>query len=227
MHEEYITLLGGSFNPLHIGHMRIALEVREALEPKRTFFIPTATPPHKTGHNLLPFDFRVSLLRAALQPFPSMEVCPIEGERSGPSYTVHTLQALELAYPRARFGFILGGEDFSLLHTWHAWQTLPDLADLIVLPRGGAGVQDFEETVQRLWPGTAACQVPTHGGRAFSCAGGGRLLYLPQPCLDISSSLVRERFMHGKSLDFLVPSAVQQGLRENRALARTLWLRDK
>lgn len=227
MREEYITLLGGSFNPPHIGHVRIAMEVCEALEPDRTFFVPAATPPHKAGHNLLPFDFRVSLLRAALQPFPRMEVCTVEGERFGPSYTVDTLHALGLAYPRARFGFILGGEDFSLLPTWHAWQTLPELADLIVLPRGEVDAQGFEDTVRTLWPEAAPGPSPAPGGRAFRLAAGGRLLYLPQPRLEISSSLVRARFMREKSLDFLVPPSVQQTLLEHRALARSLWVRDK
>ena len=222
-----IALLGGSFNPPHAGHFRIAIEAGEALLPALTLFIPCATPPHKSTHNLLPFDVRAALLRAALDEVgmdKSLAVCEVENDRSGPSYTVDTLAVLAARYPGNRLAFIMGGEDYALLSTWRRWREIPDLADLVVLPRGGVGKESFGETTRALWPEAQESLPPFPAvTEAFALPGGGRLLFLPQPLLNISSSLVRERWLQGRRLDFLVPRAVQLLLRERDCTIRELW----
>ncbi len=171
--KPYIALLGGSFNPPHVGHFRIALEIREAFCPETTLLIPVADPPHKIDADLLPFSLRAAMLEAVAATLPGLEVCRIEAERSGPSYTVDTLIALHERRPDCRLLFILGDDNFSLLPTWHRGLELPVWADLVVLPRvfwgngarcapsmdaahtdafRGASEEDFCRTALSLWP---------------------------------------------------------------------------
>ena len=223
-----IAILGGSFNPPHVGHLRMALEVKEALGPQKVLFIPAAVPPHKPAGGLLPFALRAEMLKKTLAALPGLEVCPIENERPGPSYTVDTLSALSAVYPDARLGFILGGEDLPLLPTWNRWKSLPELADLIILPRGAGAERDFRHNVQRLWPEAAPpAAAPSGASAAFHLPHGGRILYLSQPRLEISSSLVRSRWCQGRSLDFLVPPAVIEVLEANKAAVAALWAREQ
>ena len=236
-HTPLVALLGGSFNPVHIGHLRMALEVRDALTPERILIIPSANPPHKPGGNLLPFALRAEMLERAVTGLPGLEVCRIESERPGPSYTVDTLLALSGLYPKARLAFILGGEDFALLPTWNRWAQIPELADLIVLPRGNNGEQEFLHTMRSLWPGVTPLEsiqppdlentlkIATRAAirTVFRLPHGGRVFYLQQPRLEISSSLLRARWVQGRSLNFLMPQAAIDLLETNRDMATALW----
>ena len=248
---SHIALLGGSFNPPHAGHFRIAIEVHETLAPWKTLFIPCATPPHKPTGNLLPFELRASMLQCCLDEFAQagpvpaacnaapgspaahgggfalpgrMEVCTVENERSGPSYTVDTLALLAEQYPGKRLAFVMGAEDYHMLPTWRNWQRIAELADLVVLPRGMGESSTFHKTTRDLWPDAQAVEPPFPAVQAaFTLEHGGRLLYLPQPRLEISSSLVRERWAADRSLAFLVPQCVQDCLRKEHALVSRLW----
>ena len=225
--ERLLLLFGGSFNPPHIAHLRLALEAAEVLCPERALFIPCAQPPHKSGTNLLPFALRCAMLRAAVKESALQHlfsVSEIEQERTGPSYTVETLALLAKRHPLLRPVFIMGSEDYARLETWLRWRELPRLADLAVLPRSAAAGQAFAPTSKALWPEAQGLAPPCAGvSEAFILPHGGRLLYLPQPILEISSTLVRERHLAGRSLDFLLPSAVAGLLRENALTISTVW----
>ena len=223
--RQFVLLLGGSFNPPHIGHLRIALECREALLPRKTLFIPAASPPHKPDARLLPFSLRAGMLRACLADLPrewNLEVCEIENERAGPSYTVDTLAALTQIHAGKRLVFVMGGEDYSQLSSWRRWRELAPLADIAVAPRTQYGRDSFEAATRQYWPGAESC--PVDGAdEAFALPGGGRVFYLSQPLLQVSSSLLRERFVSGRSLDFLIPAPGLKLLLEQRLNALALW----
>lgn len=216
-------ILGGSFNPLHVGHLRIALEAQEALKLSRVLLIPCASPPHKPGLDLLPFDLRLTMLTSAVAGLPGFEVCPLEAERPGPSYTVDTLLELRRRRPGEPLVFIMGAGDFLTLERWRRYDELPGLADFAVLPRDGAEAESFRQKARELWPGV--CLAPPVAGAAetYTLPGGGRLLYIPQPRLDISSTLVRQRFITGRNIDFLVPPAVAALLQEHKDQVSALW----
>jgi nicotinate-nucleotide adenylyltransferase len=222
-----VALLGGSFNPPHIGHFRVAVETVEALSPVETLFIPCANPPHKRADTLLPFDFRVALLRAALAEAgmdKSCIVCEVENERTGPSYTVDTLAVLAERHPDRRLAFVLGGEDYAQLSTWRQWEELPALADLVVLPRAEKGRESFCGITLSLWPGARMLPSPVAAAaEAFALPDKGRVFFLPHPELCISSSMIRERWLQGRRLDFLLPPAVQFLLREQEHMVKALW----
>lgn len=222
-----LLLFGGSFNPPHNAHMRLAFEAAEILRPRKALFIPCAQPPHKSGTDLLPFSLRCDLLRAgtagtAVEQL--FEVSAVENERDGPSYTVDTLALLSRRYPALRPVFVMGSEDYARLETWLRWQELPEHADLAVLPRIAAADEAFSLNSKKLWPEAEAVPPPCPGvSRAFVLPHGGRLLYLPQPLLEISSTLVRERYLAGRSLDFLVPRGVWKLLQDNADTVTQVW----
>jgi len=225
--DAFLLLFGGSFNPPHNAHLRLAFEAAEILRPRKGLFIPCAQPPHKSDTDLLPFSLRCELLRASIADTSAellFEISDVENEREGPSYTVDTLTLLSQRYPELRLVFIMGSEDYARLETWQRWRELPKYADLAVLPRSADADEAFFLHSKRLWPEAEAVPMPCPGvSRAFVLSHGGRLLYLPQPMLEISSTLVRERYLAGRSLDFLVPPGVQKLLLDNAYTIARVW----
>lgn len=220
-----IGLLGGSFNPVHVGHLRLAIEITEALQPERLDLIPSAIPPHKNRRGLLPFDLRMELLQIATSSMPRIRVNPIEATRPGPSYTWDTLRQYRHDEPDARLFFILGGEDFNMLQHWHRGLELPLLADLVVVPRAGADRGSFLATAREHWPESFRTDVRLPGdGLALELPGGTRLIYLPLPRLDISSSLLRDKWLAGADLSLLVPDPVLEALKRNSSIVKQCWV---
>lgn len=222
-------VVGGSFNPPHSGHLRIAIETAEVLRPEVTLFVPCARPPHKPDETLLPFSLRAKMLRAAIADLGPAGCCgfavsEIENERDGPSYTVDTLAELGAGRPCTRMAFVMGSEDYAKFSSWRQWQKIPELADLVVLPRVLGSARSFEDNTRAFWPAARQFDPPVPGvQKAFALPCGGRVLYLPQPLLGISSSLVRERMLGGRSLDFLVPPGVASLLYEHKSAISALW----
>ena len=132
------ALLGGSFNPPHIGHLRLAIEVREALGTlvDSLVLVPCGNPPHKRADSLLPFALRAEMTRAAVRGLPGISVSEEEGERQGYSYTWDTLSRYREKLPGRELYFVIGTPDFALLHTWHRGLELPRLCQFIVVARG-------------------------------------------------------------------------------------------
>jgi nicotinate-nucleotide adenylyltransferase len=219
-----VGIFGGSFNPPHLGHMRLAVEVLEALSPVRLDFLPTARPPHKGGSRILPFALRVAMLEAAIRGLDGLAVNTMESERGGLSYTSDTLRAYRDREPGFRHFFILGAEDFAVIQSWHEWRQLPELADLVIVPRAGSEVEVFTETVHSAWPEARPVTPAPFPANALYLLpeerGGGRIMHLPLPRLDIRAELVRERRRAGRSIRFLVPEAVEALLPDYPASAR-------
>ena len=226
-----LAILGGSFNPPHIGHFRIACEVLEQLGPESILFIPCACPVHKPAESLLPFALRLGLLRAMVENEGRFAVSAMEGERAGASYTIDTLRALGREYPQKRLLFIMGAEDVPALPTWGQWEEILRLADIVALPRTPGWTADrFAMVLQELHavmqgpklPAVAGQDTPG-GGLAYSLNGQRLVHFLWQPVLEISSTLVRERWLDGQNLRYLVPEPVLAQMRDNGALIRECW----
>ena len=227
-----LLLFGGSFNPPHNGHMRIILETAEALGPEKILIVPCAAPPHKTNANLLPFALRCEMLRAAIgdmrqavgKPRFPLDVSETEGERDGFSYTIDTLRIFAARFPGMRLVFAMGAGDYSRLNSWKDWRDMPSYGDLVVLPRNSGGLLFFTRATTTFWPEARTIHPPTEKiSSAFALPCGGKILYVSQPRLEISSSLARRRYLAGRSLDFLVPPGVLTLLHRNKELAESLW----
>jgi len=211
-----IGVLGGTFNPIHLGHLRAAEEVAEALALDRVLLVPSAQPPHKTGGYLLaPGAMRLAWVEAACADNPRLSACDVEIARGGASYTVDTLRALAEEHP-GRLVFIIGSDAFVELGTWREPKQLFALADFAVMARPGT-------------PGRLADWIPEAlrgefaldpgGDRAHHRATGGGLCAVAISALAISSSDVRDRARTGRSIRYLVPEAVRRDIEATRIYA--------
>ncbi|MDR2574134.1 MAG: nicotinate-nicotinamide nucleotide adenylyltransferase [Desulfovibrio sp.] len=219
------AILGGSFNPLHIGHLRFALETLEALGALAdgVDLTPTAVPPHKNAGNLLPFDIRAAMIEAVAASMPGLRCNRMEAGREGPSYTWDMLSAARAQNPGTDFYFLLGMPDFALLPTWFRGLELPRLCHFVVSPRAGMGAGDFAVTIRHLWPQARECPPLVADGQCMALPGGGRAHFLPLSVLEISASDIRRRWLAGRSITCLVPPSVERLLERERDIARNHW----
>lgn len=188
-----IGIMGGTFNPPHIGHQVCASEACDQLRLDRVIWVPAHTPPHKEVAAGAPSpEVRAELCRLATQDDPRFEVSEIEIERGGPSYTVDTLRALRSERPDDELIFIVGADTALSLPTWREPEEVSRLAALGIAGRQGVLRRDI---VERL------VDLPV------------RLEFFDMPRVDISSSEIRRRLAHGHAIDYLVPTAVADHLR--------------
>ncbi len=216
-----IGILGGTFNPVHVAHLRMALEVLEQLALTRIDLVPVATAPHKDNAGLLPFSVRFNLVQRAVKGLPELCVNDLEARRPGPSYTYDTLIEYRRREPEAELYFILGSEDLKTLPLWHKGLELPRMAHLAVVCRAQWDQNCLAARVQDAWPGAE----PT----AFGWQLPGdmhNIHYLEMPRLDISASMIRDKWSKGRSLRFLVPEGVETYLEAHRGEIGRYW-RDK
>lgn len=215
MRTAPIGILGGTFDPIHHGHLRIAQEALEQCELAQVRFIPCGTPPHRPAP-LASAKMRWEMVRLALNGSPDFLVDVREVFRTDPCYTVDTLTAL-----RAELGdqqplcLILGGDAFLQLHTWHDWNRLFALAHIVVLQRAGGqplgnAMLKADSALQaeyqtRLAPGAGAL----HESPA------GAIFVADMPALEISSTDIRRRCADGKSPRYLVPDVVTNYINTN------------
>ena len=212
-----VGILGGSFNPVHNGHVRMAVEVREALDLSRVDLVPAKVPPHKGTAGLLDFSLRLELLHLAVDGVQGIAVSGLEGELPVPSYSYSTLEYLRRTQPGVNHVFIMGGGDFLTLPDWHRGLELPLLADIVVVRREDVALEAIDRFLDRYWQWS--CE--GHGVRRVS--GGRRIFFLSIPRLDISSSLVRDRFLACREVAGLVSEGERAALVRHGELCRRVW----
>jgi len=183
-----LGVMGGTFDPVHVGHLAVAEEAREVLGLERILFVPAGQPPHKPAREVSAIEHRVAMVELAIADNPAFELSRIEVDRAGPSYTVDTLEAL--AAGGDRLTVILSAETFAELPTWHEPGRLFEAARVAVAPRWGYPAPD---------PGWLAATFP---GRE------DRVSYLEGPRLGVSSTALRARVAAGRSIRYLVPQPV-------------------
>jgi len=196
-----VGILGGTFDPIHHGHLLIAEEAREALGLERVIFVPAASPPHKPGRPVTDAHHRLAMAWHAVEGNPAFAVSDLEIVRGGVSYTADTLAALA-ADGTTQPWLILSAEALAGLPTWHQPDRILDLARLAVVPRGGYEALD-ESWVRHHLPGREA-----------------RFRFIPGPLLPISGSVVRHRAAAGRSVRYLVPDAVARYIDHHHLYAR-------
>ncbi|MBF0612099.1 MAG: nicotinate (nicotinamide) nucleotide adenylyltransferase [Magnetococcales bacterium] len=190
---ERLGIFGGAFNPPHFGHLRSALEVREALNLQHLLFLPAGGHPFKQG-KLAAGHHRLAMMRLAVGEMAGFGVCDLEISRQGLSYTVDTLATLHHRFPDKELYFLLGADLFAELHHWKSWQRLIELAHLCVMVRPG-----YEELLQA----SPAAQW-LNGQSALP----NRWIIQPVTALGISSSDIRQRLTDNRSIRFLTPDPV-------------------
>ena len=195
-----IGLFGGSFDPVHLGHLLVALAAVEELGLDRLFFIPAAQSPFKPENHAAPAALRLRLLRLALAGKTNCEVDDQELRRGGVSYTVDTLRDYARRFPQAELFYLIGADNVAKLPEWREPAELARLAEFVVIPRP-VGSSGFSRSAP-----------PPEGGTPnFPAPFRGRMLKgFP---LGVSSSQIRARVRAGLPIDSLVPAAVVEAIR--------------
>jgi nicotinate-nucleotide adenylyltransferase len=211
-----LGILGGTFNPVHVAHLRVAEEVREALTLERVLFVPSGDPPQKS-EGLAPARERLEMVRLAVLGDPAFEVVDLELGRSGPSYTADTLATLHRASPESELWFILGTDQFRRLDTWSRPECVLARANLAVVSRPG----EEGGALRELLPPTLVDQFAVASGRRdeLTHASGNAARAVPITRLDVSSTDLRARIARGESIRYLVPERVLEYI-EKRGLYR-------
>ena len=194
-----VGVIGGTFDPIHNGHITIAEEVRRRLNLTYVLFIPAGQPWLKSKFPITEAIDRLEMVRLAIAPYPYFKLSRIEIDRQGPSYSVDTLEELrnELGAD-SRLFFILGWDIVVQLPQWHEVARLIKLCELVVIPRPGYSVPDLE-SLDREIPG-----ITKH------------VILLDSPRLEISATDIRDRVAQGRSISNLVPEAVYRYIKEKR-----------
>ena len=203
-----IGLYGGSFDPVHLGHLRTALEVSELLDLERVHFLPSRLPPHREAPLAGP-DVRVQMLEAALAEVPSFHVDQRELARGGPSYTIDTLESLRRESAQRSLVLILGMDAFLGLPDWHRATEIMDHAHLMVAHR--PGWEPPQTGIIGEWLAVRRVNAP-----AALSEGAGAIYVHPVTALDISSTAIRDLIGRGADPRLLVPQSVRRILEQTR-----------
>ena len=205
-----VAVLGGSFNPIHYGHLLLADEILEQLGLDRVLFVPAAAPPHKPAAQLAPAADRFEMVRLAIAEHPRFAVSDLELRRSGPSYTVDTLEALAAAGDTLYL--VVGSETFLDLLSWREPRRVARLARLVVVPRAGSAFDPESAAAQKVLR-----EIGVEGG--FVHADAGRrvpdrgVVIAHVTSLPLSASDLRRRVHDGRSLAFRLPGTVAEYIR--------------
>ena len=193
-----LGIYGGSFDPVHLGHLLLAETCREACELDRVLFLPCGQSPHKPRGAIASGQQRVEMLEFAVAGDPRFGVCRIELERSGPSYTVETLRQLRVEQPDSELFFLMGADSLADLPLWREPQTILELATIVAVNRGHRPPPDWSSLESRL-------------GRNVR----DRVRFVTMPGVDLSATEIRERIRLEQSVRFRVPRAVEEYIRQN------------
>ena len=209
-----LGLFGGTFNPIHYGHLRSAEEVCEALQLDRLWFIPAAIPPHKAPQGITSFAVRLEMTRLAVGDHPVMSVSDIEGRRPGRSYSIETLhQIRQEVGPGWELYFILGLDAMLEISGWKDHADLFTLCHFVVLDRPGYDRNRLAEVlVREVHPQFQAR--PEEGG--FRHPSGYRVIFQATTLMDISATAIRRLVRQGRSIRYLLPEAVRGYIINNK-----------
>jgi nicotinate-nucleotide adenylyltransferase len=195
-----IGVFGGTFDPLHVGHLVAAQEVMEAMQLDRVLLVPAAHPPHKGTKGLTPGATRLRMVREAVTDDTRFDVSDLEVERGGVSWTVDTLRELRRTHEGDDLLLVLGADQWQTFGTWRDPEEVTRLATVVVMTRGGAGASRDPDL------GVAPAPPPAE---------------VAVPRIDISSTDIRRRVREGRSIRYLVPEAIRRIIK-----AEKLYLRE-
>lgn len=189
-----IAILGGSFNPVHYGHLKMAEAAMESTHFSKVLFIPTGTPYHKEQKDLLPFSDRLKLLELAIENCPDFDCSPIEGERDGNSYTIDTVRELLRQNPTNSYSLLIGTDQFLTLRSWHKIKELGKLVDFYIANRNGEmAFSTFQKEKEAL-----------EKELSLHC------ILFPMPAIDLSSTEIRNRLKEGRPIQGMLPKSVEE-----------------
>lgn len=218
MKKKRIGLFGGTFNPIHLGHLRAAEIVQKRLLLDKVLFIPSYIPPHKDSVDIAPPFARLEMVKIACSSYPQFLPSSIEIEAKGKSYSILTVNKIEKLFPQAWIFFIVGVDSFLEIDTWREYEELLQLCFFIVVSRPGYSLEDAKDILrgefrERMYEIPEADESSEIGENLLSSF---QTFLLPINALDIASTDIRNKAKKGSSLKGMVPDAVEAYIKENR-----------
>jgi nicotinate-nucleotide adenylyltransferase len=212
-----IGLFGGAFNPIHFGHLRAGMEIREAFSLDRVLFIPTAVPPHKETQNLLPFAHRLKMIRLAIDGHPFLKVSDVEKKREGKSYSIQTVRFFKKNLDSGtELFFIIGIDAFLEIETWREYRNLFKLCHFVVMDRPGYRrdrIKDF--ILQKI----SSDMIYFPRENRFLHPAGFSIYLFPITLMDISSTRIRRLRQRNQTIGYLLPEKVENYILERNFYA--------
>ncbi|MGC8972327.1 MAG: nicotinate-nucleotide adenylyltransferase [bacterium] len=194
MNSDRIGLMGGTFNPIHYGHLVAAEEARHQFNLDQVIFIPSGQPPHRMPRTVIPAEDRYIMTALAIATNPYFNISRIEIERPGPSYTIDTVRAFKEMYPRSELFFITGLDAILEILTWRDPYELVRLAHFIAVTRPGYNPECLKNLDEEILDNVSLLEIPGYA---------------------ISSTLIRERVAQGKPIRYMVPEPVEAYIRKH------------
>lgn len=201
-----VGVYGGTFNPVHFGHLRTALEVKEIFDLQEIRLIPCYIPPHRQQPEVSA-EMRLRMLQLAVEDVPGMVVDRRELDRAGPSYMIDTLRSLRREMDAGPLLLFIGNDAFAKLQTWYQWEKLFDYAHIVVMTRPGFQLSELGEFFNRCL---------TEQIELLRRNANGLLYFHHVTQLDISSTEIRKLFACGRNPQFLMPDAVIDYIKQHR-----------
>jgi len=209
-----IGILGGTFDPVHFGHLRLAQEIADRLRLAEVRFIPSGTPPHRAAPAASAAD-RLAMVRLATSGNALFTVDPRESTGTAPGYTVDTLTALRAeAGPGQSLVLLLGADAFLDLATWHRWHQLFELAHIAVACRPGFPVDSWQSRMPQPLAAEYDARLMQQPFSVHVTPAGG-IVVVPIAALDISATMIREATRHGRNTRYLLPDSIYQYIQEH------------
>jgi nicotinate-nucleotide adenylyltransferase len=202
-----VGIFGGTFDPVHLGHLILAEQCREQGRLDQVWFVPAPRPPHKQVQPLTRFEQRVEMIQLAIAGQPAFRVEEIEKERTGPSFTVDTVAELRRRHPTDDFHLLVGSDTLAEIHTWYEPVRLLEMVGLLVMTRPGHPTRTADQV-------RASLHLPE--------SATVRLQVVDSPLIDIASRDVRARAAAGRSLRYLLPRAVEVYVMEKHLYRTTV-----
>jgi nicotinate-nucleotide adenylyltransferase len=212
-----LGLLGGTFNPIHLGHVQAARIVKERCRLDRVLFIPSFIPPHKEGQDVASAQHRFSMVQLAIKGEPGFEASTLEIDSPGTSYSIDTLDRVSQSQPEAEVFFILGIDAFLEIATWKDYEKVLDRCSFIVISRPGYLLEEARSVLDgRLQGRMKDLGISGEWGDSLSPEAGPTIYLLEIDALDIASSEIRRRLFSGASIADMAPESVREYIKEHR-----------
>jgi nicotinate-nucleotide adenylyltransferase len=199
-----IGIFGGTFDPIHMGHLRVAEEIREIFSLERIYFVPGGIPPHKRRRGITVAGERLRMVKASVKGNRFFRVSEIETKRSGPSYTIDTLKDFEKRFDELYF--LIGIDAFSQIDTWHLYRELFYHTNFIVMTRPSGKKQ----TISEMLPNDVKKEIRKSTDIMWTHKSGKRIYLHDITQIDISSTKIKELLKKDRSIRYLVPASVEK-----------------
>lgn len=209
MKQQAIGFLGGSFDPIHNGHLLPAIEVAQALNLKQLLLMPNHIAPHKPGSHCNSQQ-RCEMVQLAVQPYPQLQVDQRELKRDTPSYTIETLKEIQAQYPDTPICFMMGMDSIINFDSWYQWQDILNYCHLVICARPG-WKGEFNDTIQ-----TLLSKHQTENANDLHQHLSGKIYFQPTTQYDISSTQIRHNIEQNIAVENLLPEAVNHYIKQHQ-----------